>query len=76
MVCRDRSRCRSGFSLTKNTIGIGSLCVRDLQPGISERPEPSDASSKAQGAMEVAKERESSGEKTRFRVPRTKLLAP
>jgi hypothetical protein len=50
--------------------------VRDLQPGISERPEPPDAPAKAQGAMEVAKERESSGEETRFRVPRTKLPAP
>lgn len=71
-----RSGCRGGFSIAENTIGIGSLCVRDLQPGVSERPEPSDASEEAQGAVEVAEEGESGGEEAGFRLPGAELLAP
>lgn len=50
--------------------------MRDLQPRVPERPKPTDAQAKAQGAVEAAQEGITRGEETSVRVPRTQLLTP
>ena len=66
-VCR--SRCRSGVPLAEDVVGIGSLCVWDLQPGIPEGPEPSDAPAEAQGAVEAVEEGNAGGEEESVCMP-------
>ncbi|KAE8728974.1 hypothetical protein F3Y22_tig00004035pilonHSYRG00028 [Hibiscus syriacus] len=45
---RGEPRSRIGFIIPKNTAGIRHVCVRDLQLRVPTRPEPSNASKKAQ----------------------------
>ncbi|KAK9277670.1 hypothetical protein L1049_007217 [Liquidambar formosana] len=54
---------------TPDPIGIGPIHMRDLQPGVSEGPESTDAQEEAQGALEIAQEGIARGEEAGLRVP-------
>ncbi|KAE8706903.1 hypothetical protein F3Y22_tig00110387pilonHSYRG00166 [Hibiscus syriacus] len=58
--------------IAKDTTGIGSLYLRDLQPRVREGPKPTDAPEATQGSLEVAEERDSVGEKKGVRLPSPK----
>lgn len=74
-----RSRCWGCVSLTNHLAGIWQIRVWDLQPRVPEGPESSNAQEEAQGAMEAAKEGNSTrgaSEEEGVCVPWANLFAP
>lgn len=71
-----RSRCGGGVAVAEDASGIRPVCLRDLQPGIPERPEPPDAPAPPQGAVEIVEERDAGSEEAGFRVPGADVPAP
>lgn len=72
-----RSWCGGGISVAANPPWVGPICVRDLQPGVPERPEPPNAPAAAQGTMEAAQKGDGRDlEKARVRVPWADMPTP
>jgi len=73
-VLKNRSRCRGCISIAQDPTRIRQICLWDLQPRVSKRPEPSNAQEKAQGAMEATEKGDTRSEEESLCMPRAKLL--